>query len=217
MSYQVILFDLDGTLTDPAEGITNAIAHALTYYGIHITDKRTLYPLIGPPLHDSFMRFYGMDAETAYEAIEHYREHFATKGLLENHVYEGVEDMLRQLHAAGKTLVVATAKPEIFSVRILEHFGLAKYFTAICGAPLHPPTGFGKTDVIRDALKRMNITDPTNAVMVGDRKHDIIGAHAVGMAAIGVLYGYGDRTELTECGAEHIAPSVSALSQLLNP
>ena len=165
MSYQVILFDLDGTLTDPAEGITNAIAHALTYYGIHITDKRTLYPLIGPPLHDSFMRFYGMDAETAYEAIEHYREHFATKGLLENHVYEGVEDMLRQLHAAGKTLVVATAKPEIFSVRILEHFGLAKYFTAICGAPLHPPTGFGKTDVIRDALKRMNITDPTKSTI----------------------------------------------------
>lgn len=215
MRQQVILFDLDGTLTDPAEGITNAIAHALTYYGIHITDKRTLLPLIGPPLHDSFMRHYGMDEHTAREAIEHYREHFATKGLLENQVYPGVEEMLRQLHASGKRLVVATSKPELFAVRILEHFGFAKYFVAICGAPMYPPTGFGKTDVIKDALRRMGGIAPADAIMVGDRRHDILGAHAVGMKAVGILYGYGDRPELEECGAEYIAPTVEDLTNLL--
>lgn len=215
MRQQVILFDLDGTLTDPAEGITNAIAHALTYYGIHITDKRTLLPLIGPPLHDSFMRHYGMDEGTAREAIDHYREHFATKGLFENQVYPGVEEMLRQLHATGKQLVVATSKPELFAVRILEHFGLAKYFVSICGAPMYPPTGFGKTDVIKDALRRIELSDPATAIMVGDREHDISAAHAVGMQAVGVLYGYGDRTELEACKADYIVSSVEDLANLL--
>lgn len=215
MGYQTILFDLDGTLTDPVEGITNSIIHSLTYYGISVADRRELYDFIGPPLHEAYMRFYNMDEKTAFEAIEHYREYFSVKGLLENEVYPGVEDMLQQLHASGKTLVVATSKPEVFSVRILEHFGLAKYFSVICGPSLHPPAGYGKADVIRDALKRANITDLGTAIMVGDRRHDIIGAHQVGIPAVGVLYGYGDRVEHESCGADYIAATVGELTNLL--
>lgn len=215
MDYQTILFDLDGTLTDPAEGITNSIVHSLTYYGISVADNRELYDFIGPPLHESYMRKFGMDEKTAFEAIEHYREYFGMKGLLENEVYDGIDQMLRQLHAAGKKLLVATSKPEVFSVRILEHFGLAKYFKVICGAPLHPPKNYGKADVIREALERAGITDLHNIVMVGDRKHDIIGAHNVGIPAVGVLYGYGDREEHEDCRADYIVSSVSELAELL--
>ena len=215
MGYQTILFDLDGTLTDPAEGITNSIVHSLTYYGISVADKRELYDFIGPPLHKSYMRKFGMDEKTAYEAIEHYREYFGVRGLLENEIYDGIEEMLRRLQSAGKQLLVATSKPEVFSVRILEHFGLAKYFTMICGAPLHPPSNYGKADVIREAFDRAGITDKSSAIMVGDRRHDIIGAHSVGIPAIGVLYGYGDRAEHEQCGADFIVSSVSELASLL--
>ena len=215
MAYQVILFDLDGTLTDPAEGITNSIVHSLTYYGISVADKRELYSFIGPPLHESYMRKFGMDEKTAFDAIEHYREYFGVKGLLENEVYDGIEQMLQQLQAAGKTLLVATSKPEVFSVRILEHFGLAKYFTVIAGAPLHPPKGYGKADVIREAFVRAGISDKSSAIMVGDRKHDIIGAHTENIPAIGVLYGYGDQAEHEACGADYIVSSVKELADLL--
>ena len=215
MDFQTILFDLDGTLTDPAEGITNSVVHSLTYYGISIADKQELYDFIGPPLHESYMRRFGMDERTALEAIEHYREHFSVKGLLENEVYDGIEQMLQELQAAGKKLLVATSKPEIFSVQIMEHFGLAKYFTVIAGAPLHPPKGYGKADVIREALERAGITDLHNIIMVGDRKHDIIGAHKVGIPAVGVLYGYGDRAEHENCGADFIVSSVNDLAKLL--
>ena len=214
MEFNTILFDLDGTLTDPAEGITNSIVHSLTYYGISVADKRELYDFIGPPLHESYMRRFGMDEKTALEAVEHYREYFGVKGLLENEVYAGIEDMLRQLHAQGKALLVATSKPEVFAKRILEHFDLAKYFTVICGAPLHPPKGYGKADVIREALDRAGISGE-NAIMVGDRKHDVLGAHAVGIPAIGVLYGYGDRAEHEACGADFIIPSVAELTAFL--
>ena len=213
--WNTILFDLDGTLTDPGEGITNSVAYALRHYGIDVADKRTLFPFIGPPLHESFMRYYGMSEEQSLEAVEVYREYFSVKGLLENRPYDGIEDLLRQLHAEGKCLVVATSKPEGYSVQILEHFGLAKYFHLICGAPMHPPRGHGKADVIRDALERGGIKDLTGAVMVGDRLHDIEGAHKIGIPAIGVLYGYGDRQEHEKCGADYIVEDIASLRNLL--
>ena len=213
--WNTILFDLDGTLTDPGEGITNSVAYALRHYGIETADKRSLYPFIGPPLHESFMRYYGMSEEQSLEAVEVYREYFSVKGLLENRPYDGIEDLLRQLHAEGKCLVVATSKPEGYSVQILEHFGLAKYFDLICGALMHPPKGYGKADVIQNALERCQITDLEGVVMVGDRLHDVEGAHKMGIPAIGVLYGYGDRSELETAGADDIAEDISALSQLL--
>ena len=215
MSYHTILFDLDGTLTDPGIGITNSVMYALRHFGVEVPPREALYPFIGPPLDESFIKYFGMSQEKALEAIEVYREYFSTKGLLENQVYDGIEELLCSLKREGKRLLVATSKPEVFSVKILEHFGLAKYFDVISGALLHPPKGYGKADVIRDAMKRGSISDLDGVVMVGDRKHDIIGAHSVGIPAIGVLYGYGDREEHLQCGADYIAENISRLKELL--
>lgn len=215
MKKTYILFDLDGTLTDPGMGITNSVMHALTHFGITVTDRSDLYRFIGPPLMDSFMEYYGLTEEQAVEAVRVYREYFADKGWAENTVYGGIEALLADLVAAGKMLLVATSKPQIFAERILVHFGLDKYFTHICGVALQAPRGYSKADVIRDALDRAGVSDLTTAVMVGDRHHDIDGAKVVGMDSIGVLYGYGDRTEHEAAGADAIAESVAELKAML--
>ena len=210
-----ILFDLDGTLTDPGMGITNSVMHALTHFGITVADRAELYRFIGPPLMDSFMEYCGLTEEQAVEAVRVYREYFADKGWAENAVYGGIEALLADLVAAGKILLVATSKPQIFAERILVHFGLDKYFTHICGVALQAPRGYSKADVIRDALDSAGVSDVSAAVMVGDRHHDIDGAKAVGMESIGVLYGYGDRTEHEAAGADAIAESVATLKAML--
>ena len=210
-----ILFDLDGTLTDPGMGITNSVMHALTHFGITVTDRSDLYRFIGPPLMDSFMEYYELTEEQAVEAVRVYREYFADKGWAENTVYSGIESLLADLVAAGKMLLVATSKPQIFAERILVHFGLDKYFTHICGVALQAPRGYSKADVIRDALDRAGVSDVSAAVMVGDRHHDIDGAKAVGMESVGVLYGYGDRAEHEAAGADAIAESVAELKAML--
>ena len=210
-----ILFDLDGTLTDPGMGITNSVMHALTHFGITVTDRSDLYRFIGPPLMDSFMEYYGLTEEQATEAVRVYREYFADKGWAENTVYSGIEALLADLVAAGKILLVATSKPQIFAERILVHFGLDKYFTHICGVALQAPRGYSKADVIRDALDRAGVSDLTTAVMVGDRHHDIDGAKVVGISSVGVLYGYGDREEHEAAGADAIAESVAELKAML--
>ena len=215
MKKTYILFDLDGTLTDPGMGITNSVMHALTHFGITVTDRSDLYRFIGPPLMDSFMEYYGLTEEQAVEAVRVYREYFADKGWAENTVYSGIEALLADLVAAGKMLLVATSKPQIFAERILVHFGLDKYFTHICGVALQAPRGYSKADVIRDALDRAGVSDLTTAVMVGDRHHDIDGAKVVGMDSIGVLYGYGDREEHEAAGADAIAESVAELKAML--
>ena len=215
MNKTYILFDLDGTLTDPGMGITNSVAHALAHFGITVTDRTQLYRFIGPPLMDSFMEYYGFTEEQATEAVDVYREYFADRGWAENTVYEGIEAMLSELAAAGKVLLVTTSKPQIFAERILNHFGLARYFTHICGVALQAPRGYSKADVIREALDRAGVTDLNSAIMVGDRHHDIDGAKAVGLSSVGVLYGYGNRAEHEIAGADAIAESVDALKQLL--
>ena len=212
-----ILFDLDGTLTDPGEGITNSVAYALAHFGISVADRSALYCFIGPPLMDSFMEHYGFTEEQATEAVRVYREYFADRGWAENTVYEGIEAMLAELVSAGKTLLVATSKPQVFAERILIHFGLDKYFTHICGVALQAPREYGKADVIRDALDRAGVTDCSAAVMVGDRHHDIDGARAIGISSVGVLYGYGDRAEHEKAGAEAIAEDVAELKKILLP
>ena len=212
---QYILFDLDGTLTDPGEGITKCVAHALSHFGVDVTDLTHLYPFIGPPLKVSFQTFYGFDEESAYRAIQLYRERFAAVGWQENIPYPGIADLLSELVHHGKTLLVATSKPEEFAVKILEHFDLAKYFTHICGAPMDETIHSTKATVIADALQRCGITDVSDAIMVGDRLHDIEGAHENGLTAIGVLYGYGDRAEHEACGADRIASTIEELGQLL--
>lgn len=204
--FDTILFDLDGTLTDPGEGITNSVAYALRKYGIEVSDRSELYKFIGPPLKDSFMKYYGFDEDKAEEAIAYYREYFRDTGIFENRVYEGVEDMLRGLHANGKRIVLATSKPEEFAIRILEHFGLRKYFTVVAGASMDSSRS-KKGDVIAYAISLCESFDKYTAVMVGDREHDIIGAKENGLKSIGVLYGYGDEKELKTAGADYIVSS----------
>ena len=212
--YQYILFDLDGTLTDPKVGITSAVAHALKYYGIEVENLDTLCKFIGPPLADSFMEYYGFSREQATEAVEKYREYFSVRGLYENKVYPGVEALLKELTMQGKKLYLATSKPEIYAKQILEHFHLAEYFTWIGGSELSGER-VRKGDVIAYVLEQGQITDKDKAIMVGDRMHDVIGAKEQNLPCIGVLYGYGNREELEQAGATMIKASVEELRDAL--
>lgn len=212
--YHTILFDLDGTLTDPGEGITNSVAYALEKWNIHVENRTDLYPFIGPPLKDSFMDFYSFSEEQAEQAVACYREYFQDRGIFENVVYEGVEEMLKTLQASGRKIILATSKPEEFAVRILEHFHLAAYFDFIGGASMDG-TRVKKADVISYALKEGKVTDLSGAVMIGDRKHDILGAAQAGLDSIGVLYGYGDEAELREAGALYLAERVEDIAGLV--
>ena len=205
--YNTILFDLDGTLTDPGIGITNSVAYALKKHGIEVTDRTKLYPFIGPPLLDSFQRFYGFSEEQSEQAVADYREYFREKGLFENEVYSGVEELLQRLKESGKRLIIATSKPEEFAVKILKHFGLASYFDYIVGATMDSSRS-KKGDVIAYALEVCGITDKADVVMVGDREHDVLGAKENGLDSVGVLYGYGSREELEKAGATCVAETV---------
>ncbi len=209
--YQYILFDLDGTLTDPGLGITNSVMHALKRFQIEAPDRKALYPFIGPPLQDSFAKYYGFSEEQAQLAISYYREYFSTKGLFENRVYDGIPALLAELKAMGKRLIVATSKPELFSVRILKHFDLYDAFDFVAGATMDNTTRYRKADVIAYALKSCRIADRSAAVMIGDREHDILGARQRGLDSIGVAYGYGSREELQAAGATHIAETVEEI------
>lgn len=173
--FDYLFFDLDGTLTDPAQGITNSFIHALKYFGIEIPSYETLCTFIGPPLPETFKTQFGFDEQKVAEGVKKYREYFATKGLLENSVYPGIPELLAGLKAAGKKLVVATSKPEEYSVRIIEHFGLAQYFENVCGS-LMDESRSKKDEVIAYAIERNHISDKSKILMIGDRKHDILGA-----------------------------------------
>ena len=212
--YDIILFDLDGTLTDPGIGITNSVAHALAHWNIEVADRAELYKFIGPPLSDSFMRYYGFSEEDAIHAIAVYREYFSVKGLYENEVYPGIPELLSALKAAGKTVVLATSKPEGFAVEILRHFGLYDYFDIIAGASMDESRN-KKADVIAYAISQMKNPDLSRMIMIGDREHDILGAKQIGIDSIGVLYGYGDRAEHEKAGATYIAEKVEDILPLL--
>ncbi len=214
MEREYILFDLDGTLTDPMEGITRSVQYALKSYGIEEPDLRALCPFIGPPLKESFMKYYDFPEDRAQEAIGRYREYFAVTGIFENQVYDGIEEMLRKLKAKGKILVVATSKPEKFAVQILEHFHLDGYFDFVCGASMDEKR-VKKGEVIAYALETAGIEDVSGAVMVGDREHDAIGAGENGMDCVGVLYGYGSREELEGAGVCRTAATVEELGEIL--
>lgn len=202
--YRYLLFDLDGTLTDPGIGITNSVMYALRKFDIHVEDRVSLYKFIGPPLMDSFERFYGFSTAQSELALGYYREYFKKKGMFENRVYDGIPELLKRLKENGKTLIVATSKPEAFSVEILRHFGLYDYFDFVAGATMDESRN-KKADIIRYALESCGISEKASAVMIGDREHDMIGARKNGLDALGVLYGYGSYEELKEAGADYIA------------
>ena len=209
MSYDFVLFDLDGTLTDSAEGIVNSVVYALERKGVPCVSKQELRRFVGPPLQASFRDHCGFSEEEAKDAVRVFREYFTEKGIYENAVYEGVPEMLLSLCKAGFKLAVATSKPEAFAKQILERFDLAKYFTVIAGASMD---GTDKPTVIRLALSRLNTEPSSRVLMVGDREHDILGAKEVGISSLGVLYGYGSKEELEEAGAAYIAASPSAIT-----
>ncbi|MCM1235777.1 MAG: HAD family hydrolase [Ruminococcus flavefaciens] len=214
LKYDVIFFDLDGTLTDPGLGITNSVAYALEKRNIKVSSRTTLYKFIGPPLQDSFEQFYGFSQEECMAAIEDYREYFSDKGIYENELYDGIEELLRSLKAAGKKVVLATSKPEEFAIKILKYFQIDGYFDFIAGATMDG-TRSRKVDVIRYALEQLKIMDLSATIMIGDRKYDILGAVAVGIDSIGVLYGYGDYQELTVAGATYIVEKVTDILPLI--
>lgn len=212
MKYETILFDLDGTLTDSEPGIVNSVKYALRSFGME-ADAATLRSFIGPPLYDSFRGTMGMDDADAKRAVDTYRVYFRDRGIFENAPYPGVPEMLDALREAGRTLIVATSKPEIFARRIADHFGLSRSLAAVYGADMEGRRS-AKIDVIRYALAERGV-DPADAVMVGDRKYDITGAHEAGLADVGVLYGYGTREELMRAGATRLAASVAELQRIL--
>lgn len=212
--YDIILFDLDGTLTDPGEGITNSVCYALKKYGIETPDRSQLYRFIGPPLAQSFEEFYGFTSEQAKEAVAYYREYYNEKGIFENKVYDGTAQMLAALCRAKKRLALATSKPEIYAGQILKYFALDSYFEVAAGSNLDG-TRTKKDEVILYALESLHVTDRSAVIMVGDREHDILGAKKTGIASLGVLFGYGNYEELTKAGADLIAENVAEITKIL--
>ena len=202
MDQNVILFDLDGTLTDSAEGIVNSVVYALEHMGIPYESKESLRCFIGPPLQASFRNVFKLSEEQVQDAVRLFRTYFREKGIYENSVYKNVPEMLSALRNEGYTLAVATSKPEAFAKQILLRFDLAKYFRVIAGATMD---GTDKPTVIREALARLEVKPSPRVLMVGDREHDVLGAKEVGIRSLGVLYGYGSEKELSEAGAEYIA------------
>lgn len=214
MTDKYVLFDLDGTLTDPALGITNSIMYALREMGAEVPPRESLYRFIGPPLTEAFGEFF--PKERVQEAIDTYRVYFRTKGMFENTVYDGIPELLRELKERGIPTAVATSKPEEFAVTILKHFGLADYFTVIGGADMEGLRG-EKPQVMTYVLDRLGVP-PENrraCLMVGDRKFDMEGAAAFGMTGIGVTWGYGSSEELFSAGALLTADTPEELLALI--
>lgn len=212
--YQTILFDLDGTLTDSSLGIINSICFALEKMNISIPDRKDLLPFIGPPLKESFSKFFHLSEEDSQQAVTFYRQYFSKIGLFENQLYPDVIPVLSDLRASGKELLLATSKPEIFAVQILEHFQIKDFFQVIAGASLDGHRS-EKADVIQYALEMAQISDTRQCLMVGDRKHDIEGAKVHQMDAVGVLYGFGSKKELVEAGATSILDKLADLPSLI--
>ena len=214
MQYSTILFDLDGTLTDSAPGILNSVRHACRKLGLPLPGEDVLRRFLGPPLPDSFREYLHLDEADVARAVAAFREYYPDKGIFENDVYPGVPALLADLKAAGKTVVMATSKPEGFAQRIMEHFSLAGYFDAICGATMDE-TRTDKGQVIAYALQTAGIPDGRGVVMVGDREHDVKGAARNGLPCIGAVYGYGSAEELSAAGAVALAYTVQDLHGLL--
>lgn len=211
--YSNLLWDLDGTLTDPAAGITTAAQHALRRCGVEEPDRSALTSFIGPPLMDEFRDRYGFTDERAREACGYFREYYNVRGLYENRMYEGIDILLDRLTAAGMNLFVATSKPSPIAQMVLEHFDLARRFLFI-GSDTADHLRPSKAAVIEHVMRQTGI-GREGTVMIGDRRHDVIGARTAGIDSIGVLYGYGTREELQRHGATHIVATVEELGRLL--
>ena len=214
MKFENILFDLDGTLTDPGLGITNSVRYALELRNIQVDSREELYRFIGPPLLDSYMQYYGLTEEDARQAITDFRVYFEKAGILENEIYKGIPEMLKALTESGKRVYLATSKPEKYARQILDHFDISKYFTFICGNTMAEDR-HKKEDVIAFIRASCPEVRSENSVMVGDRIYDIEGGRAHNMATVGVTFGYAAEGELEASGATHLARSVHELKAIL--
>lgn len=212
--YQTVLFDLDGTLTDPGLGITNSVMYALKKFDIEVEDRTTLYKFIGPPLKESYKKYYHLSDEEITHAVAYYREYFSVKGIYENVLYDGIVKVLERIKDSGRKVVLATSKPEEFAAEILRYFQIDQFFDFAACATMDG-TRNSKADVIAYAIKSCEITDLSSTVMIGDREYDINGAKAAGIDSIGVLYGYGSREELQSAGATYLAESVADIMSFL--
>lgn len=218
--FQYCLFDLDGTLTDPREGITKCVQYALRHFGIEEPDLAKLEYLIGPPIKDSFVQYYGFSREQSREAVRIYRERFAAAGVFENKVFPGIPELLSHLKDREMKLAVASSKPTVFIHQILQHFDIEKYFDVIVGSELDG-TRDAKEEVVEEALRQLGMLDMETSqrhrlcAMVGDRKFDIQGAKAHGLTGVGVRFGFAQPGELEEEGAEYIAKTVEELQEFL--
>ncbi len=213
---KIALFDLDGTLTDPSEGITKCVQYALSKLGIE-EDREKLLRFIGPPLTDSFHDFYGLNEKACDEAVKYYRERYAEKGIFENGLYPDTCEALEIFKGKGLTLLVATSKPEPFAIKICEHYGIAKYFAHICGSGLDN-LYYTKSDIIKKALISGEVlpSDYDCVIMIGDRKHDILGAREFGIQTACVRCGFAEPGELMENGADYIADTLLDIAKLIN-
>lgn len=212
MTSKTILFDLDGTLTDSGEGIINCAALALRHFNLPVPDRETMRVFVGPPLHESFIRF-GVPENQTEEAIRIYRSRYIPIGKFENTPYPGIADLLQKLKEQGHRLYVATSKPEQMSIEILEHFGLAKYFTLICGASLDLSRN-SKDAVIAYLLQQAETNG--EIIMVGDTAYDVLGAKMHGIPTIGVSWGYGKVEDMEKAGAATIVHTMQELFDALN-
>ena len=212
MKYGYILFDLDGTLTDSGPGIMNCFRYAFEKMGCEVPPD--LRRFVGPPLEDSFGKECGMSESDTVKAIAFYRERYFDKGIYENTVYDGIEEMLERLSSAGCNLAVSTSKNQRGADIVLEHFGLRKFFKSVCGSDA--ANGIvTKTDVIKHTIEDLGSPDKASVLMIGDRNYDVTGAHEAGIACMGVLWGYGSRNEFSEAGAEFITATPDEAAELI--
>lgn len=218
--FQYCLFDLDGTLTDPREGITKSVQYALKKQGIDEPDLEKLETFIGPPLRDSFMTKYGMTQQQADETVVFYRERFAPIGVFENQIFEGIPEMLKVLSESGVKVAIASSKPTVFVEKILKHFDIDTYFDVVVGSELDGRRD-SKEEVVEEALRQLGIMElsdtekKASCAMIGDRKFDIQGAKAFGLTGVGVRFGFADEGELEAEGADYIVDTVKELQNLL--
>ena len=214
MSYSLCLFDLDGTLTNPKEGITKSVQYALARFGIEVENLDTLVDFIGPPLRESFQKFYGFSPEQAEQAIAAYREYYTRQGIFENELYEGCDRLLGTLARRGVRIAMATSKPAVFAEKIAVHYNIRQYFDFVAGSELDG-TRDRKSEVILHALRNVDPTQSLRRVMIGDRKHDVQGAKQTDTDCIGVTWGYGSRQELETAGALYTVDTINQLLDLL--
>lgn len=218
--FKYCFFDLDGTLTDPREGITKSVQYALQKFGINEPDLHKLEPFIGPPLKDSFIKYYSFSDEDATQAITYFRERFAPIGINENQIFPGIKELLEKLKNKGVRLAVASSKPTVFVHKILNRFEIDQYFDVVVGSELDGRRVL-KEEVVEEALSQLGVNSIQGnerkklCAMIGDRKFDIEGAKAHGMTGIGVTFGFAEDGELEEAGADFVVNSVDELTSLL--